>query len=98
MTRNLLEQALDSVIAKDEQAQKASKPKNECLKTRDKSDPYEVWQNNQGWTWLVLKKWQVDDSKAYARWYCFVTSPLCEYGEYGDVYVSEIKQYATRTA
>jgi len=71
--------------------------KNECLKTRPLANPYEIWINPQGWEWRVLKKWQVDDEKPFARWYCAVKSPFT-YGqyEYGDVYVSEIKQYATK--
>ena len=73
--------------------------KNTCLKTRDKSEPYEVWQSPDGsWTWNVLKKWQADDHKPYGRWFCFVTSPFCPDGEYGDVYVSEIKEQATKVA
>lgn len=44
----------------------------------------------------VLKKWQVDDNKPYGRWFCFVTSPFCPEGEYGDVYVSEIKENAVK--
>ena len=67
--------------------------KNTMLKTRLKSNPYEVWSNGD-WVWNVLKKWQVDDNKPYARWFCFVTSPFCPEGEYGDVYVKEIKDLA----
>jgi hypothetical protein len=69
--------------------------KNECAKTRPSSNPYEIWKNHSGWTWKVLKKWQADDNKPYARWFCAVTSPFT-YGqeELGDVYVSEIKQNA----
>ncbi len=69
--------------------------KNLCLKSRPKSDPYETW-HASGWTWRVLKKWQADDSKPYARWYCFVTSPMCPDGEYGDVYVSDITSVAVQ--
>lgn len=73
-------------------------PKNEFLKERKVDNPYEVWENKEaGWTWNVLKKWQIDDNKPYARWFCAVKSPMT-YGswEYGDVYVSEIKRYAER--
>lgn len=72
--------------------------KNECAKTRDVKNPYEIWKSLDGsWTWKVLKKWQVDDNKPYARWFCAVSSPFT-YDSYdlGDVYVSEIKQNATR--
>lgn len=72
--------------------------KNLCAKTRDKSNPYEVWSNGS-WTWRVLKKWQSEEKEAtnaYARWYCFVTSPFCPEGEYGDTYCYEIKNNAVR--
>ena len=70
--------------------------KNLCAKTRKPNDPYEVWQNNQGWTWKVLKKYQTPEMEAknpYARWFCFVTSPMCPDGEMGDTYIHEIKQF-----
>ena len=60
--------------------------KNECAKTRPLDNPYEIWEGigpMEGWTWKVLKKWQTPDKEAgnqYARWYCFVTSPMCEDG------------------
>jgi hypothetical protein len=69
---------------------------NVCKKTRDKATPYEIWEGG-GWTWKVLKKWQAEDDKPYARWFCFVTSPVCPEGEYGDTYVKDITQYARRT-
>jgi hypothetical protein len=71
--------------------------KNLCGKTRPKSDPYEVWQAGS-WTWNVLKKWQADDNKPYARWFCNVVTPICPEGEMGDVYVSEIKSHARRVS
>lgn len=70
--------------------------KNPCGKTRKANDPYEIWTGN-GWEWHVLKKWQIDDAKPYARWFCLVKSPFVPDGEMGDVYVSEIKQQARRT-
>lgn len=72
-----------------------SKVKNLCGKTRPKSDPYEVWEGG-GWRWEVLKKWQADDSKPYARWFCNVVTPMCPNGEMGDVYVADIKRHAVR--
>jgi len=76
-----------------------AKAKNECGKMRPVENPYEVWTNAQGWTWKVLKKWQTDDNKPYARWFCAVSSPFT-FGGYdmGDVYVSEIKAYATKVS
>ena len=72
--------------------------KNLCAKTKKHpEEAYEVWESSDGWKWFVMKKWQADDNKPYARWFCFVISPYCPQGEYGDVYVSEIKKQATRT-
>jgi hypothetical protein len=73
-----------------------TRPKNLCAKTVKREDAYEVWQAGD-WTWYVLKKWQVDDDKPYARWFCNVVTPMVgEQGETGDVYVSEIKKNARR--
>ena len=70
--------------------------KNTQAKRRAKNDPYEIWANTQGWEWHVLKKWQADDDKPYARWFCLVKSPFVPDGEMGDVYVQEVKQYALK--
>lgn len=71
--------------------------KNECAKTRPSHDPYEIWQSkNAQWTWHVLKKWQIDDDKPYARWFCKVYTPFTPDGEMEDVFVAEIKQQAIR--
>jgi hypothetical protein len=73
--------------------------KNLCGKTRPKDKPYEVWRSFDGtWTWNVLKKWQADDNKPYARWFCNVVTPICPNGEMGDVYVAEIKANAVKVA
>jgi len=78
------------------------KMKNPCGKMRGKDKPYEVWQSPDGsWTWKVLKKYKTEAGEAddpYARWFCFVTSPFCEYGELGDVYVREIKATAVKVS
>ena len=77
---------------------KQARKKNQCLKKRKVDEPYEIWKSRCGtWEWRVLKKWQIDDNKPYARWFCAVKSPLT-YGsfEYGDVYVSEIKSVAIK--
>lgn len=72
--------------------------KNLCAKTRTAADPYEVWRSFDGaWTWYVLKKWQANDDKPYARWFCKVVTPMTgSAGDFGDVYVAEIKRHATR--
>lgn len=68
--------------------------KNPCGKTRPADRPYEVWQSGE-WTWNVLKKWQADDDKPNARWFCLVITPYTgPSGDMGDVYVSEIKRNA----
>jgi hypothetical protein len=74
--------------------------KNLCSKTRPVSNPYEVWKLGD-WTWKVLKKYQSPENEAknsYARWFCFVTSPFCPEGEYGDTYVRDITGNATRVS
>lgn len=76
--------------------------KNEAAKTRPLANPYEVWQTpyrskEETWEWRVLKKWQVDDDKPFARWFTAVRSPMTYGGwEYGDTYVKDVKQYAVR--
>jgi hypothetical protein len=66
-----------------------------CGKSRPATRPYEVWANEStGWEWHVLKKWQADDNKPYARWFCLVKSPFVPQGEIGDVYVREIKEHS----
>ena len=75
--------------------------KNLCRKSRPVDDPYEVWQNDHGWTWHILKKYQNPDNVAknpYARWFCGVKSPFT-FGsfEFGDTYVSDIVSNAVRT-
>jgi hypothetical protein len=60
--------------------------------------PIEVWENpDKTWRWEVYKKYQKDDNKPYARWFCKVTSPMTE-GDWGDVYVNEIKSFARKVS
>lgn len=73
--------------------------KNTCGKTRKVNEPYEVWRNDSGWEWRVLKKYQNSEQEVkneYARWFCFVISPFCPQGELGDVYVREIQSQARK--
>ena len=74
--------------------------KNLCGKTRKVNEPYEVWQSIDGqWSWSVLKKYQTPEREAkneFARWFCFVISPFCPQGEFGDVYVQKIKSQAVK--
>ncbi len=70
--------------------------KNLMGKTRPQTDPYEVWTAGD-WTWKVLKKYQADDHKPYARWFCAVSSPYT-FGSYdmGDCYAKDIMDTATK--
>ena len=70
--------------------------KNLCAKTRKVESPYEIWKAADGWQWNVLKKYQADDNKLYARAFCAVKSPFT-FGswEYGDTYIKDIKENAT---
>lgn len=74
--------------------------KNPYGKTVKLDKAYEIWSNSPilpGWTWYVLKKWQIDDNKPFARWFCCVKTPIVPEGEYGDVYVKDIKIDAMAT-
>ena len=74
--------------------------KNPCAKTVKPENAYETWETG-GWTWKVCKKYQAPEAEAknpYARWFCFVTSPFCPEGEYGDTYVNEITRSAVRVS
>ena len=67
-------------------------------KTVDVDKPYMTFKGN-GFEWRVLKRYQFpqhEKKNNYARWYCAVRSPMT-YGswEYGDTYVSDIKNYST---
>ena len=87
------------IMKRTQSSQARANVRNLCAKMRPKDNPYEIWQSQDGqWTWNVLKKWQVDDNKPFARWFCFVTSPFCPEGEYGDTYVRDIQAQARRVA
>lgn len=67
---------------------------NECRKTRDKNDPYEVWATPIG-EYHVLSKQKSPKGEAadpFARW--FVYHP--ESGDMGDMYAAEIKKVGWR--
>jgi hypothetical protein len=61
-------------------------------KRRPVNNPYEVWIHPcADWEWRVLKTWQNDDTKPFARWHCAVKTPYTgDRYDMGDVYVSEI--------
>ena len=73
-------------------------------KMLDMDNPHAIYTNNpfyhegvDTWIWVVLQKYQKDDNKKHARWFCAVKSSMT-YGnwEYGDTYVSDIKSVATQ--
>jgi hypothetical protein len=68
--------------------------KNYCGKMTKPENAYEVWENDSGWTWYVLKKYQSPDKEKtnrFARWMCAVSSPFTFGGmDYGDTYINDI--------
>ena len=70
--------------------------KNPCAKRVTPEEAYEIWQSFDGlWTYFCLKKYQSPEKEAKnvnARWFCFVKHPGTSTGDYGDVYISTIKQ------
>lgn len=64
-------------------------------KTRPVENPYLVFQDARaGWTWKVLKAWQNDNAKPYARWFTAVSSPHTWGGyDMGDTYVADVVLY-----
>jgi hypothetical protein len=75
--------------------------KNPCGRTVKPEQAYEVWQvanhplYGGQWTWYVLKKYQSPEKEAanpWARWFCYVTSPYSPRGDWGDTYISTIKE------
>jgi len=65
--------------------------KTKGLKKGEK--PWEIWATpDRRWKWHVLKKYQKDDDKPYARAFCKVFSPFVPDGELGDCYIDTYKQ------
>jgi hypothetical protein len=69
---------------------------NPMGKTRPKTDPDLIYER-AGWTWRVLKAWQTDPHKPYARWFCDVTSPFTGAGDLGDTYIADVVKYGALT-
>lgn len=73
--------------------------KNLCAKTRPLEQPYEVYINEAGWEFRVLKKYQSPEKEAenpQARWFCAVQSPFTYGGwDWGDTYVRDVLNNAT---
>lgn len=62
--------------------------KNPASKTRPVTQPYASWTDaRSGWKYKLLKSWQGDNSKPYARWFVDVEG----FGhDRGDTYVAEM--------
>lgn len=72
-------------------------PVNQMAKGRKADKPYLVFER-EGWKWVVLKSYQGDNGKPYARWYCRVSSPHTFGGaDMGDTYVKDIVTYGRLT-
>lgn len=71
--------------------------KNAMGKTRPSDDPYLVFENGD-WQWKVLKSWQANNGKPFARWFCEVSSPSTQgMPDLGDTYVTNVLSYGTLT-
>lgn len=69
--------------------------KNLMAKKTTEEKPYQVWASGDGWRWLILKSYQADNTKEYARAFCAVSSPFTFGGyDYGDVYWADIVRRA----
>lgn len=62
--------------------------KNVASKTRPASNPYASWTDARSrWQYKLLKSWQADNSKPYARWHVDVVG----FGhDMGDEYASHL--------
>ncbi len=81
-----------------EKTPKATKTPNPWGKMRPKENPYAIYRAN-GWEWRVLKAYQnpaKELNNQFARWHCFVTTPMCPAGEYGDTYVHEVLAHGVK--
>lgn len=55
---------------------------NVANKERKRDNPYATWTDtNSGFKVFLLKSWQVDNGKPYARWLTWVESDFSEYGD-----------------
>lgn len=70
--------------------------KNTMRKLRKPGDPHETWVSRDGsWRWEVLKKYQADDTKPFARWLCAVYTPhTFPTYDIGDVYAADVMREA----
>lgn len=71
--------------------------RNPYVKRRPTQEPYEVWKNDKGWTWFVLKKFDLDDSAPDARWLCLVVTPFAHGGKLEEVLAQDVRAQARMT-
>lgn len=63
--------------------------KNVAAKSRKPTNPYATWTDQRnGWKYRLLKSWQGDNSKEYARWFVEVDG---YFREMGDAYTREVR-------
>jgi hypothetical protein len=68
--------------------------KNLAGKVRKIDNPYATWIDPScGWEFRLLKSWQGDNSKEYARWFMWVCG---DYSEMGDEYVKGLRSSLLR--
>jgi hypothetical protein len=58
-----------------------------CNKSRKVETPWAIFKRD-GWEYKILKNYQKDPRKAYARWFCSVKSPYAT--DLGDTYVTDV--------
>lgn len=70
---------------------------NVMNKSRKVDAPYLVVEDfRTGFVYRILKSWQADPNKPYARWFCDVKSPYTGGGsDMGDTYVSDVRGIVT---
>lgn len=66
-----------------------------CAKIRKTETPWAIFEDG-GWEWRVLKNYQKDANKDFARWFCQVKSPYAT--DLGDTYVAEVCNSGTLKA
>jgi hypothetical protein len=71
----------------DETPTGGSDMKNQMGKMRKEDQPYMIFEGGPFGDSKVLKSWQGDDAKPYARWFMAIN------GDLGDTYVSEVVSY-----
>lgn len=48
-----------------------------CNKLRNVNRPYQIWKNDDGWEWRVLKKYPNENlHDPGCKWFCAVKSPI----------------------